>query len=198
MFFELWEITGFCCYDKRILINDDKGKPFYFYKNPHGKAINFNLPKGGYETENSIFEIPNPVKYALPKLPPANISRRLPDKIEIRIAHNPNKCTVLFEGGKMLVIMDEQFRGYPKPFLIYILFHEVGHLFYTKRGTSKREIIQAEINCDLFAQREMLKRGYNPSQTYLSNEITISGKDFWKDRKKHCYRVTQKINSYGH
>ena len=152
---------GFFGKGEKILINDEKGLPFYNYK-PAGKTIKFNLPAGIYTlVEGQISPISGVHSYTNPPLKLPAPRFKVPRRIHVEYKRNPNKATINLITG--VVTMDNSFLDMPKFIRIYVLFHEIGHYFY-----------KGEEGADRFAQVEMLRRGYNPSQIHQASEFTLS------------------------
>lgn len=152
--------SGFVCYKSPLIIKDDRGLPFYEMQF-HTPALYFNLPVGVYSCNQAIEQLPAPVSYSTPSLPKPNKKFKLPSKVKIKVGKNPNKCSVwLRNGGTMKILVDESIAALPRPEKVFIFYHELGHYFYSENG------LISEANCDSFAQKMMLKRGYNPSQTW--------------------------------
>ena len=160
--------TGFQCLCSRLVILDNKGREFYTFTPQSGKVL-FNLPKGLYWTKNDVKRLAKPVTYKLPKLRKRTTHENLPEKFNIIVGNNPNKVSVFLTGGDTIdILVDKKLTGLPKYKLVYFLFHELGHFFYRGQGN------QSEIDCDTFAQRQMLIRGYNPSQTWSACHHTLN------------------------
>ena len=162
MFIRCEKITGFKCADRVIIIRDSKGLPFYTFKNVSGKTVWFNLPKGLYETDNTLTRT-LPRKYHLPNLPKRERNYKLPERIKYVYAPNKNKCSIFFNAKPITVVMDNSFKSKPKPFRVFIRLHEIAHFFYS-----------TEWKCDLFACKMMAKLGYNPSQFGSANTFCLS------------------------
>jgi hypothetical protein len=161
--------TGFCTYESPVLIFEQKrNRPFYFHRGNDKGAFYFNLPKGNYYTENKIKPLSIPVPVALPQLPPPEKNKLLPKKVQVNFLENPNKASILVDKHKIYV--DPKIMKLPIPAIFFVLFHEIGHYYYID-----------EKKCDLFAVREMLKRGFNPSQCGIAIDQALSNKSI--DRK---------------
>ena len=133
--------------------------------------VSFNLPKGNYETENRLIKT-EPIIYKTPELPTPERNIKAPDDLKIIVSTNPNKCSVAKQKG--LIILDPSLLKEPKPFLHFILFHEVGHYDY-----------ETEWKCDVFAAKKMLELGYNPSQCLYAQYVSLSEKQ--NDRKEKLF-----------
>ncbi len=153
------------CKSARLRIYDDTGREFYFKDNVNG-TICFNLPKGSYFSNCPLTRLAKPVVYVLPKFPRRNVFFAMPKSFNVKKGNNPNKVSVLLNTGDILV--DSKLCALPRPTLVFFLYHELGHYLYRGEG------LKSEMNCDTFAQRQMLKRGYNPSQTWTASHCTLS------------------------
>lgn len=176
--------SGFKSFDTIVKIYDKSGILFYCKENKEG-LLHFNLPIGEYLTYNDL--IPSKLRvYKLPKLPKPNNVKTLPNDFKIIFANNPNKCSV--DNKNHVIIFDNSFKKQPIPVLDYILFHELGHYFYSNEGN------KSEINCDLFAMKKMLEIGYNPSQIHWVQYGTLSDNKDTIERKEKIYNNT--LNSF--
>ena len=156
-----------------VRVYDLEGRPFYFF-NSSG-PVHFNLPKGKYRIENSL----TPAafrRYKLPNLPKYERNLPLPKKFVIKYGDNPNTCSVFLKEG--FILADNSLKELPTPARTFIYFHELGHYFYT-----------SEEKCDLFAAREMLKRGFNPSHVAESPRITLRSSP---DRVANCLNYAKR------
>ena len=158
--------SGFKC-SGDIRVYDRNEKPFYFF-NAKG-PVHFNLPKGIYKVEKSLTPC-NFRTYKLPTLPKFERRLPLPKKFTIRYGENPNTCSVFLREGYILA--DNSLKELPTPARTFIYFHELGHYFYV-----------SEEKCDLFAARQMLKRGFNPSHVAEAPRITLRTAT---DRVNYC------------
>lgn len=168
--------TGFQTNDKIVRIYDDAGVLFYF-RNPVKVPFYFNLPKGKYKTTNKIVKQSQPRKFKLPKLPTRERSGEIPKHIKWTWGRNPHKASIFRH--KNTVLLDYGIKNLSRSQRVQVKLHELGHYYY-----------QTEHYCDLFAAREMLKMGYNPSQIYWGQKGTLSDSPIGIERKefilKHC------------
>jgi hypothetical protein len=172
---------GFVCSEPLILICDENGREFYKKENKRG-YIHFNLPSGTYHTQNILNAAPFR-RYPLPPLAKENhLKEQKPFKIVF--ANNPNKCSINTASG--LVVFDYSFKDKPKYIIDFILWHEYAHYFYSGNGQ------KSEMNCDRYAQRQMLRQGYNPSQ--ITTAITLTLSDLASHRKNHVHQFNKFIN----
>lgn len=159
MFFEVYKpIQGFKTNDKSILILDDCKKLFYILINENPK--HFNLPKGVYWSENKLFPF-KPFIHKLPELPKPEVKRKNVSEFDVKFSINPNKATTDFESE--CIIIDNELLKLPKFCLVWLIFHEKAHQFYKN-----------EFKCDLYSQRQMLRKGYNYSQCKLAPLLTLT------------------------
>lgn len=165
MKFSLDKKTTLQSSEPKILIFDSSGL-CYFINNVKGGKHYFNLPKGKYFTNNKCFKAKRPLNYSVPDLPKAEGKRPLPKKFTVMYGKNPNKCSVFPDKG--LVIFDKSLRKLPRFILQYIMFHELGHYFYFGNGND------SEMKCDTFANIQMIKRGWNPSNCFIANQFVLS------------------------
>lgn len=141
-----------------------------FYQKEAGEGgLFFNLPVGDYLTANNLIESFF-VNYELPKLPKHEKRNNGVGKFKVNIKNNPNKASIFVATGKIYI--DPEIMKQNKYVWVFILLHELGHYFYF-----------TEKYCDLFAAREMLKNGYNPSQVARAIDEGLSDRS--DHRKKH-------------
>lgn len=173
------EISGFSCLDPLIKVyKRNNGELFYIYNNKKNKCVKFNLPVGVYFTENNLNELKKPVNYKKIILPPKERDLKKPENINVNYVDNPNKCTIFLSSGE--IFLDNSFKNFPSFVRLYVLFHEIGHYHYN-----------TEKFCDLFAAKNMLERGYNPSQIYFASKFSLSR--LGEDRKNYCLNNMKKI-----
>lgn len=177
--FTIKQKGGFCSPSSIVKIYDKKGNVFYSHENKRGGKIHFNLPAGTYKSEERI----KPYKFRVYKTRKPYKPERtfpLPEKFTFKYVENPNKCTIYLDRG--LIIWDKDFfNSLLKPEKVFILFHEIGHYFYS-----------TEKKCDVFAAYYMLKMGYNPSQIFKSQNITLSNKPHTIERKINVFETLKK------
>lgn len=176
----VFEKQGFVTHDKYLRIYDERKTLFYFHTlNPEQKTVHFNLPRGIYYTTNSVKQT-TVRKYKLPELPKRERNFKQPKKITVVYKENPNKASIFIE--KHLIILDPSIKTLSRPQLVYILNHERGHYYYS-----------TEHYCDLYAMREMLKKGFNPSQIAASLHGALSNAPGALERKNfivgHCENI---------
>lgn len=149
--------TGFFCKDKPVLIFDEEGKVFYNYT-PTGGT--FNLPRGRYYTDCRLTKLKEPLNYKIPKLPKRD---RLINEngISLNFQKNENTASIYLD-SKKIVIDTSAAASFDRVQMTFVLLHEIGHLRY-----------ESEQKCDLYATREMLKAGFNPSQIFIAAAGTL-------------------------
>lgn len=160
MFLDLQKKTGHISMDNAIRIYDEAGQIFYKHDRTDGKPTHFNLPRGKYTTTNKLKEV-EPRKYKLPMLPPKERHRKVSSRLQKVYGPNPHKASIYFDQNKIL--LDYSIKNLPKPQRVHVVLHEIAHHFY-----------KTEAYCDLWAAREMLVRGYNPSQVFFAVFNTLS------------------------
>lgn len=181
--FVVREKSGFSSVDYLIKVFDNRGILFYFRENLEGKKITFNLPKGMYQTQNTLYKT-SPLNYKLINLPIPNNKKKLPSEFKIYYIKNPHKCSV--DNRRHIIYFDLSFKNMPLPVKDYIKFHELGHYFYSGQGQ------RSEILCDLFAANQMLKVGYNKSQIAWAQRGTLGQTETSKERKEKVFNHIQK------
>jgi len=173
-YFEISKKTGFRTTDKEIRICTNDGKECYFVNNlkPYH---DFNLPAGKYYTENRILKLTQPVFFDVPPTPKPNRRVMIPNgRLNIMYRNNPHKASI--NCAKGILILDFKIKELPKFKQDFIFFHELGHQYYGGYNAQlqKDEYMQAEINCDTYAAINMIVKGYNPSQSFISVRDCLS------------------------
>lgn len=164
------QASGFVTSDKKIVILDLNGKPFYVFDTKNAKT-EFNLPKGVYLTNNTIKGLPEKIKFKTPVLKPER-KISIPKKIKFIWGQNPNKASVILNKG--IILVDEGFKKFPRFVQVYLFYHEIGHYFF-----------KSETGADAFARVKMLERGFNPSQIGMASRLSLSPKS--KHRIHTCF-----------
>ncbi len=182
MVFNVNKKSGFKSFDPVVKIYDGNGILFYLKDNNTG-LIHFNLPRGRYNTVNTLYNA-SVRTYKANKLPKPNRKKKLPKSIKIVYKENPHKCSV--DNVNHIIYFDNSFKKQPIPVKDYIKFHEVGHYFYSGEGNV------SEIACDLFAANMMLKVGYNPSQIQWAQHGTLSNSETSLERKGEVKKLVNK------
>lgn len=173
MKFTLNKKTTLHCSEPKIVIFDGSGLCYFMNNNKGGKHY-FNLPQGKYKTTCKVRKAKRPLNYTLPNFPKPEGLRQLPERFKITWGKNPHKCSVYPKIG--LVIFDTSLKKLPRFILQYIMFHELGHYFYFDNGEA------SELKCDTFANIQMIKNGWNPSNCFIANQFVLS--DAQQNRKK--------------
>ncbi len=163
--------SGFISKEKNVSIFDANKKPFYIRENVKGV---FNLPKGFYYTNNTLKRT-KPRNYNSKRLPKKERKRSIGNFSICFEDNNPNKCQINTFTNEIFI--DRTFwNGLNRTQKTAVLLHEIGHYFYS-----------TESFCDLFATKEMLKEGYNPSQIAKAFIETLDAKRN-EYRKKNIYK----------
>lgn len=176
---EVSEISSYKSGSPLIEILDNRGLPFYFFRNDDRKEIIFNMPSGIYFLNGcDVTYNGSPLKYICPPLPKPEKKIDIVEHLEIEVAENPNKASIDIKTGH--VIIDKSFMNNEIPFVHFILFHELGHFLYS-----------TEWKCDVFSACQMLKLGFNPSQCFYANSICLSERQ--AERKSILFNYLKKI-----
>jgi len=178
MLFSVPKKQGFRTMDKIVRVYDERGTLFYF-RNPDKFPFVFNLPRGKYQTTNSLTPC-EPRRYKLPQLPKRERKNKIPKNVKFVWGNNPHKASIYIEKG--LIIFDFALKQLSLPQQRQVFYHELGHYHY-----------KTEAYCDLFSVRSMLKEGFNPSQCYYSINGTLNDSPSSHYRKefilKNCENV---------
>ena len=165
--FRVTSRTGFFSKDRVNVWKN--GRPFYQYEK-NGR-INFNLPPGNYFTYTNLWELDKPVEYEFKRTRKREKHHfDAPNQVIVVFRHNPNKASIFLNEG--IVILDLRFKEMPEEVLTYILYHEIGHYFYS-----------TEHFCDEYAQERMLREGYNKSQILKASALSLGPEN---DRNRKC------------
>jgi len=188
----LQKITGFSCSDFTICVKNRNGKTLYFFENPKGEKISFNLICGEWFSENNLVELKKPLKYKTPKLAEPTLKRKF-KKFVYEVGENPNKCTIDFSGKDAKVFIDEEINSQEIPHFIFVMFHENAHHFYGGKESGTKEYFEEENKCDTYAAKKMLERGFNPSQCLFAIEMCLSEDENARERKDKIYNWLKKV-----
>lgn len=175
--------SGFTTTDKLVVVNDARGQIFYYKENTDG-LLHFNLPEGEYTHDNNLTPA-KPRNYQLKWLPKGNRIKPLPPNgFTIVFEENPNKCSV--DSDTHTIYFDNSFKTAPQPIIDFIKAHELGHYFYSGQGQRSERL------CDLFAYNTLLDYGYNPSQIWHAQKISLSDSEKAQVRKNEIYQQANK------
>ena len=152
----------------RFELYDERGK-VYFFRELGGKfgSIKFNICKKGFYrfSEPCIVNkiVPIEIKPFGVDLPPIDRDRAQ----SVKVVYNPdlkNTPARIFS-KKGIIEVGPRFKTFPFPTRLFILCHEVGHLFYSQ-----------EEDADLYACKIFLENGYNKSSAFyaLSRVLKIN------------------------
>lgn len=165
-----------------VIIRDQRGLLFYSteYKAPN--ASEFNLPPGTYFVQQGTFRsMSQPIDYPLMRLPPHERERRIPKDFKIIWGRNPKKkCTINW--GTRTITYDKSLADYSQAELDFIHSHELSHAHY-----------ETEKYCDLKACNYMIRKGYNPIQTAVSQIDSLSP----NHAERKMFIVEQLKKTYG-
>lgn len=144
-------ITGFEPLTQSGRIEDRNGF-FYLFDS---KDVKFNLPPGVYEIQGAVRKLKKPIQYGTVKRSiPRHVIKFLPPGNSAFAMKRPGETPVIGWGVDLL--------RYPTPLQEFIFYHECGHL---------AGIWDSETGCDTYAAKQMLSRGYNPSQVFWCAEV---------------------------
>ena len=179
--------TTFYTYVSPIIINDDRGKEFYFYQwdNDRFNYQLFNLPKGKYYSKYPIFLSDVNLEFAkIPNEPPEKDDYLRIKKIYIKEGNNPHKASIYIYSYKPFatIIYDKSLNEQPYYVKDFILAHELGHLYY-----------HTEEYCDRFARNLCLSLGYNPSQLNKAIEYSLNN---FTDTSNHRIIISKSDNYF--
>ena len=162
-------------------IYESNGQVFYSSdftdKIAKGERLDFNLPLGVYKYDGSFQKLDRPVPVKQISLPikERNIASK---RYDIQFGNNPNKCTIFYDKG--LILFDNSFKNKPLYIKYAIYYHELGHHWY-----------RTEAKADLYASKQLLELGFNPSQIGRASLESLSNKKESFERKmKTVYALT--------
>lgn len=151
-------IKFFQSLDRFVIYNNIGKEYFYRYLPPNTKEIKVNIPhRGDYTIKTqgiaSITQRPIRITPLINriKLPPPERNRYKPFTIE----HNERlagESPAIIYTGEGRIYTGYKFKNLTQPIKEFVLCHEVGHYKYS-----------TEKYCDLFAFKEAVKMGNNPS-----------------------------------
>ena len=191
------KITAFACSEPYIDVYAQDGRGVYTHPNSQGKEVHFNLPPGNYTTENELRVLQYPLEYICPRLPYPIIYRKM-KHMRFTVAPNPNFCSIDFDSDPEYVdvVIDPEVAQSEIPFFEYILFHEQGHFYYGGAPTpGTKRYYEIENYCDIFAAKEMLNFGFNPSQCYYACEMSLTERAGAKWRKWKLGQWLKKVKT---
>jgi len=165
---------------KPITIYDFRGNLFYTTLGLDKEIKKFNLPAGEYFTDNKLQILPRPLKVKIPKLPKPERKNLSPENFDVYFSDNPNKCTIDWRNKS--ITYDNEFYNAELADCFFILYHEFGHKLYS-----------TEKYADLYAARQMLLKGYNPSQIGIAILNSLSDRQY--ERKKFIIDYLLKLGS---
>lgn len=177
------EITGFESNDLFIEVLDFAGREFYYFENPNGNRITFNLPPGEYFFTCNAKKLVRALRYVCPELPKPEKKikvKELKDE-DIMFGENIRKASFDNKAGKMF--MDNSFKDKTIPQIRLVMGHELGHNYY-----------YTESLCDIYSAKTMLDAGFNPSQCYYANAFCLS--DSNGKRKEALYKFLKLVKCY--
>lgn len=164
-----------------IVILDEFHRPFYDSTILDTRVDEFNLPAGEYYVLSGRFQqMAAPKEYKLSPLPRIQRKMHDPENFKINYLDNPHTASIYWDDNT--IILDKSLRSLTMPELVYILYHEYGHRFYTN-----------EEACDTYAMNRMLREGYNPEQIGESILNTLSDNNL---HRKHVL-IDKLAKNYG-
>lgn len=142
--------------DNCVCIYDDKGRVYYRRENCTKTKVNF--PKAGiyyFKGCKPIEEHEIQINRAFFDLPRPERNRKI--KTPVISKNNSFNGPARINTHKGVIEIGPLFFTLPVPSRLFILLHEIGHLYYT-----------TESYCDMFAYYHFCKLGYNNSQAFFS------------------------------
>lgn len=182
--------STFLSFENDILVYDENENLFFFHPN-NENFINFNLPKGVFYTDNYIHKktVFTPYKEFL--FNENFINDKLEDYELITHLENKNKATINTL-TKTIKIDNQLYNHDYKPLSVFLLGHEIGHLFSTGDLYIKgKKVFDSEKFCDEFSENWMLANGYNPSQIKIASHLLLKNSD-----RKKCIKERNSLKKY--
>lgn len=140
---------------------------FYYRNNKDWET--FNLPPGDYDLVEGEFEkLSKPIEYIIENDSAPDFNPVTIQNIIIKVAKNPNKCSVELNENPPYAILDEEIYLLPDFVIDFIIGHEYAHNYYRGHGQD------SEYNCDVLAAKAMIVKGYNPCQISAAQSLTLS------------------------
>lgn len=163
----------------RFILRDEKGN-IYYTRDLRGRfdKIKFNV----CHTRELFANVPFVVEKVEPlQTNGESIKLPAPERTEwkdFRIVRNPDlkgtPARIFAKTG--LIEIGEDFEKYPSPVRLFILLHEVGHMFY-----------KTEWKTDLFALKIYLMLGFNESNAFYALSKVLSHSRENVDRVKRLF-----------
>lgn len=148
-------LNGVCGFSekfgRRVVVLDMPKRERFYVSNGN----TFNLPKGTYEIHGD-FNVELPVSYQMKRLPKPKPKQV--NGVYYVFEPTPHKAYISPSTGK--IIIDPVFwSGLNRCERDYVIFHELGHLYYYDKNDPNTEKY-----ADNYATNCMLMYGYNPTQ----------------------------------
>ncbi len=160
---------------KRITVYSSDGGIYHVREIPKSKPIDIAIHHSDtYTTDTDCVIVP------LGDIIPEDIDIQLPDPERwrlrpVKVCYNPNlegtPARIFTTKNPAIIEVGQKFYTLPKQMRLFILLHEVGHLFYTE-----------EWKVDLFALKVFLKAGYNQSQAFYALSKVLGQSEQSEDR----------------
>lgn len=162
------------------IVNSSTGKTYFYRELPHGvKSIKINIPhKGIFSFDGNAVIKQGPLRITNKvnniKLPPPERQRRKPYKIIYDPKVTSSPAIIYTELG--LIVTGPRFKQLTQPMKEFILLHEIGHFDY-----------ETEKYCDLYAAKEFIRMGGNPSTAIYCLTDVLRNKPQNDERIKYVY-----------
>lgn len=156
----------------RVLIFDNKNRLYY---QREAKSAKVNFPKSGfYFFKNCKIINQLPLQKNVPNFELPIPERRREVKFPKIVFNDKFNSPARINTHESIIELGKNFKSLSIPSRLFILLHEIGHLYYTN-----------EHYCDLFAYYHFCKLGYNNSQAFyaLSKVLTLHDENLKRLKK---------------
>lgn len=187
------KITGFASRDNVIKVTDANNRTLYYFENEAGNEITFNLIPGTWYSSNRLMQLRRPLRYKTPRIAKPELNRPV-KPMRFRVGDNPHKCTVDFSPADHVdIFVDHEINEQAIPFKAFVYGHEVSHFMYGGKPKGDKGYFESELKCDIAACKEMLDRGFNPSQCVMGIELCLTEEDGARWRKDGVFKWLKKV-----
>jgi hypothetical protein len=174
----------------------DKARGQFFYQSGHGKVYFenlliyendftgirfFNLPAGNYKFQGNFIEGKQTKFLEYPLQLPRKDWDKFKQPTVLIDKRNPSPASIYLDTAT--IVVNEDFLKLPFYAQTFIIFHEVGHLFYDK-----------EIDADIYAFYKCWENGIPITMSIKTHIRTLTTSNENKERILNALNVAQMLN----
>ena len=167
-----------------IELTNDKGKVFYFRYIDNKNNLKININRAGKYTANfsasNVIVKPLTIVNCVNKLPEKE--RNHAQEVTIKSADLEHTPARIYAKLGVIQYDREKFKTLPIPSKVFILLHEIGHLYY-----------KTEWKTDLFAMYHFTRLGYNASNAFYTLSQILDG-----TKQQGAQRINNLYNAILH